>query len=322
MRRLIGLTVLLVGIAGSAGAASGDGGPPGGIAGPDGVTVPGSDVRYVTLYDGGKRTTIAAVARNGGQVMDYRSIGGYFEVPGVTTNGSAAGLSADGTTLVLVRQTSEGPQRRSTLLVLNADRLNVSRRIELRGSFAFDALSPDGRSLYLIQYLSDPDYTSYAVRSYDVAAGRLRSKPIVDPTEHADEMRGLPLSRRYSPDGRWAYTLYDGNGKHPFVHALDTIAAKAKCIDLPMLADRRDLYDLAFTIGAGGRRLTVAGKHGPIALVDTRTFRVTQPLRPAPSASDHGGGTGPWPVLGFAALLAAGGAAAVRLRRRRRLATG
>ena len=45
-------------------------------------------------------------------------------------------------------------------------------------------------------------------------------------------MRGQPLTRATSPDGRWAYTLYDGAGKEPFIHALDTSTRSARCIDL------------------------------------------------------------------------------------------
>jgi hypothetical protein len=318
MRRLIGLAVLVVALAGSTEAASSDGGQPGAIAGPDGVTTPQSDVRWVTLADS-RNTVVAAVVRNGGAVLRWRSLPGNYQVPGVTVSGSGAGLSAEGGTLVLVRQSS---QRRTTLAVFDTNRMTVARRITLRGTYSFDAISPDGGSLYLVQHLSSNDPTRYAVRAYDVSAGRLRPRPIVDPREHGDEMRGFPLSRAYSPDGRWAYTLYDGNGKHPFVHALDTVAGRARCIDTPMLAGRHDLYDLTVKTGPGGRTLSVGGRHGPLASVDTRTFRVTKPAPASAAASTPSGGAGSWPLLGLAGLALAAGAAALRLRRRRRLATG
>ena len=44
-------------------------------------------------------------------------------------------------------------------------------------------------------------------------------------------MSGIPVTRMPSMDGRWAYTLYD-NGRHSFVHALDTARRTAVCIDL------------------------------------------------------------------------------------------
>ena len=50
-------------------------------------------------------------------------------------------------------------------------------------------------------------------------------------------MRGLALSRVSSEDGRWAYTLYDGGGDVPFIHALDTVGDKAVCIFMPQLEE-------------------------------------------------------------------------------------
>src|SRR5256885_5593045 len=51
-----------------------------------------------------------------------------------------------------------------------------------------------------------------------------------DKSEAADPMRGVPVARVTGDHGRWAYTLY-ASGK-PFVHALDTVARRAVCVDL------------------------------------------------------------------------------------------
>ena len=51
--------------------------------------------------------------------------------------------------------------------------------------------------------------------------------PIVDKSEPDERMAGLPITRQTTADGRWAYTLYDGAGKEPFVHALDTVNGEA-----------------------------------------------------------------------------------------------
>ena len=45
---------------------------------------------------------------------------------------------------------------------------------------------------------------------------RLLAAPVVDPREETDKMRGSPLTRTTSADGRFAYTLYDGAGAAPF----------------------------------------------------------------------------------------------------------
>jgi hypothetical protein len=84
-------------------------------------------------------------------------------------------------------------------------------------------------------------------------------------------MRGAPLTRAMSPRGRWAYTLYDGGGATPFVHALDTARRTARCIDLDGVSLQR----------ASRLRMRATGgtielrDHGRVAfVVDTRTFRV------------------------------------------------
>ena len=157
--------------------------------------------------------------------------------------------------------------------------------VALRGDFSFDALSPDGRLLYLIHYLSRRDPTRYEVRAYDVPAGRLLPAPIVDPREADERMRGLPITRVASADGRWHYTLYDGAGSHPFIHALDTVGRTAVCIDLDGIAGRQDLYDLR--LGLRGRRgLAVLAAGEPLARGGPRD------VPRAAARGDGGGGDG------------------------------
>ena len=66
--------------------------------------------------------------------------------------------------------------------------------IRLRGDFSFDAISPDGRLVYVIDYLSKSDFTKYAVRAYDMRGrGGCCSDPVVDPNEPGEDMSGLPI---------------------------------------------------------------------------------------------------------------------------------
>ena len=147
------------------------------------------------------------------------------------------------------------PRRSTTLAVLNTRRLTAQEVITLKGDFSFDAISPDGKLLYLVQYLSQRDPTRYLVRLYDLDAGRLLREPIIDPREVGDVMRGMPITRASSPDGRWAYTLYDGAGEHPFIHALDTIARTARCIDLHGLVGFDLLFELRLESSPDGGQL-------------------------------------------------------------------
>jgi hypothetical protein len=146
----------------------------------------------------------------------------------------------------------------------------------LKGDFSFDAVSPDGSLLYLIHYVAPNDPTRYLVRAYDLRRGRLLAKPIIDPHEPGEKMRGNPLSRTMSSNGRWAYTLYDGAGATPFVHALDTVARSARCIDLDGVPPGTDLWHLRLGIDIADKRLVVRDRAKPLLLIDLRTLRVAR----------------------------------------------
>jgi hypothetical protein len=258
----------------------------------------------------GDDTLVARVRREGGQVLRTRAMDGLFTVPAVARDGTAGGLSADRATLVLIRPRARFPREQTPLVVLDTRRLLVRDRITLKGDFSFDAISPDGSTLYLIHYLSKRDPTRYEVRAYDVRAGRLESEPIVDPREPGENMRGYPITRATSPDGRWEYTLYDG-AEHPFIHALDTLDREAVCIDLDTFPGLDDLDDLRLGVGRG--TLSVRDGASPLAVVDLATFRAGPPraaTRP-PRASSP-----PWPLIAsIAAALLLVGAAALAARR-------
>lgn len=313
MRRLIlGLlgSAAIVSGAGAA-AASADGLPVLGVdVGSKGVTVPGAAARYVTLWSGPKTTVVARVRRNGGRVDRSRLLEGTFTVPAVAYDSSASGLSADGKVLVLIQPRVSFPRARTSFAVLDARHLRVVKVLRLKGDFSFDAISPSGKRIYLIQYLSANDPTKYAVRAFDVGAGRLLPEPVVDPHEPDEQMRGQPLSRAMSPDGRWAYTLYDGNGKTPFVHALDTSRATARCIDLDALGGAENLWRLRLSIRGGGKQLAVRDGSQTELVVSTRTFAVSSPSAPV-AASQESSLTWPWAAGAGALALALAAAALV-----------
>lgn len=262
-----------------------------------------SGSRYVTLA-ADRGTVVARIEVKGGKVDASRLLHGRFTIPAVAYDGSPSGLSADGRTLVLVRPRITFPQRHTTFAEIDAARLRVRDVITLRGDYSFDAISPDGSTLYLIRYLSPHDLTRYQVRAFDLASGRLLPGPIVDPSQPDERMAGLPISRAVSPDGRWAYTLYDGGGHEPFIHALDTVARRAVCVDLPQLEGRRDLFLFTLRTDRRGQELTVSsGRPGsprsqPVLSVDTGSFEVHKAV---PVATASSSGT-PWLPIGAAAV--------------------
>ena len=313
----------LVAAGAAAGSAGADGLPVGGLdVGPAGVTLPAADVRYVALR-AGANTLVARVEQPGGSVLGTRLLDGRFTIPAVALDGSAGGLSADGKTLVLIRPRTGFPREQTVLAVVGTGRLRLRATIVLAGDFSFDALSPDGSLLYLVQYVDRRDATRYVVRGYDLERGRLLPDPVVDPKIFGDVMRGYPVTRAVSLDGRWAYTLYDGGGGVPFVHALDTAEGTAACIAVEALADYADLMDARLAVAGGGEELRVVAGAETVAIIDTTSLRLREPSAPAPTPVPAAptDASAPWSlVAGLGALLLAGAAAlAVVLRRRRRL---
>jgi hypothetical protein len=328
-RSFTGAAVAALAFAMSAAPAAADGLPlpveesPNGVAAADGAS------RYLSVTAGG-RTAVLAQKTATGAVTSRLQLPGRFGIPLVAYDSTAGGLSADGRTLVLIRPRAGFPRRTTTFAVLSTRRwLRLRRVIRLQGDFSYDALSPDGRSLFLINYLSAGDPTKYRVRVYDLQRNRLDPRAVVDPREDPDEMNGIPLSRAMSPDGRWAYTFYRGGDGKPFIHALDTVGRRAVCIDLDDLAlARRNLTVLRLRVAEHGARLDLRRRNGEIAaIVDTATFRVRsgpEAVKAVRAAAADGNSPGPgvlWPALA-AALLAVAFAQrrVVRLGRVRRVA--
>jgi hypothetical protein len=270
------IAVLLGSIVGAGGARA-DGLPVLGIdVGNVGVTTPSEVARLVTI-PAASGTIVARIAKRDGRVVRSRLLRGTFTIPAVAYDGSPGGLAADARTLVLIEPRVAFPRQETTLLALDARRLAPLRLVRLHGDFSFDAVSPQGRWMYLIQYTSPNDPTRYRVRVYDLRHGRLLTRPVLDPSAPDEKMRGAPLSRVASADGRWAYTLYDGAGGTPFIHALDTTGRTARCIDLAPLVGRKDLWQLRLRLDRGS--VSVRGSRGALLTVDPRSFTVASASR-------------------------------------------
>jgi hypothetical protein len=276
------------------------------IQGGAGVASRGGGLNYVAVSDGAGGTLLESIAR--GEVRSWVRLDGSWGIPTVGTSfPSGEGLARDGRTLVLA-STSEPYASPSTFLVVDARRMKAVRTIVLRGRFSFDALSPDASRLYLIQYAhgSSYDVTHYIVRDYDMRTSRLLPGRIVDRAETDEKMTGYAVTRTTSADGRWVYTLYQKPEGEPFVHALDTVAATAHCIDLPA---NRGIYNVVLSLRNGGRTLAMQSRsRRPWLNVALGTWEISYPSSGFPWAW-LGAGVG-----GGLALFAAG---ALLLRRRR-----
>jgi hypothetical protein len=227
---------------------------------PDGILDPTGHVRY--LAPSTQHTTLLKAVRvPGGKLLRFVTLEGVYGVPAVTYDGAAGGLSRDGKTLILT--TFPGTSATTRFLLVDTRTFAVRYAIRLGGFWSFDALSPDMRTMYLIQFTQTQGAIHYLVRAFDLRARRLVKGVVADKTEPG-AMTGLPMSRAVSRDGTWAYTLYDkGDGHSAFIHALDTASRVAVCIDLD-LPGAFSAGRVTLTLSPDERRLVVRAADGTV----------------------------------------------------------
>lgn len=277
MRARTAVVAAMAAVLACGGTAYGDGSPVAGVAvGGPGVTW--GSLRYVALATHGG-TAVAQIDRATGEVNAYTALRGGWGIPQVAFDGTTAGISAGGHTLVLARNSTAFYPNRSRFAIVDPLKMRLRSIVTLHGAFSFDAVSPDGRTMYLIQRTSRRDLLRYSVRAYDLGDDRLVPGTVVDKTEPDERMAGMPMARATTPDGVWAYTLYYKPTGRLFVHALNTQAGSARCIDLPRFSTQ-DMPRLA----VDGGRLDVVTTHDQVlAAVDRTTFALTK--SPAPVAT-------------------------------------
>ena len=285
------LTLCVLGTLAAAPAAAGDGPL---FVNQGGVGVVSGSTRFLPISDQqGNDTQVLAVSTKDGTEQNQMTLVGAWGLP--STASGPTGISLDGRRLVLA-DTSAGQTSPSLFMVVDPKTMRIVQPITLTGWFSFDAMSPDGKKLYFIEYTqgaSSGDLNHYIVRGYSLKTGRLLPGRIADRTQKSWVMQGSPVTRTTSSDGRWVYTLYMNPGGYPFVHALDTVRGVAHCVGIP-LANQNGIYNMILALH--GRTLSVHWRSGrPFVNVDTTTWRVT----PA-----HRGGF-PWLWFALAASLLA-----------------
>jgi hypothetical protein len=281
------------------------------FGGLQGIQAP-SGYRYV-MIDGKEGVFLLRIAPDQ-HVAAYRPLPGPYTIPAVAMDRTTSGLSADGKTLILIQPRFPYGRHHTRFLILSLPGMHVRAAVTLPGDFTFDAMAPDASVLYFIHYLSERDPTRYEVRAFDTEGLKLVPGAIVDRTEPDEEMRGYPVSRVTSADGRYAYTLYDGGGDTPFVHVLDTVAGEAHCVDLDGLGGNNAIHLFRLRRQPGGD-VAVALNGTPWLVVERVSFRVSSPDEEA----SHDAKSLAWaPIaLGVVAILALIAVSVVLVRRRR-----
>jgi hypothetical protein len=216
-----------------------------------GVVSPNGLVRYVAVPRAGK-TLLTAMRVSNGKMLRSTTLRGMYGVPLVAYDGTAGGLRRDGKRLLLE---TAGTSTITRFVVVSTRTLKALQSFALPGLWAFDALSPDGKIVFLTQ-VTGTDPLRYFVRAYDLSARRLIAGAIVDKAE-PEAMAGYPLSRAESADGVWAYTLYSRPGAQPFIHALNTRDRVAHCIDLTWKGNPDDMGPVQLTLSRDGKLLLI-----------------------------------------------------------------
>ena len=199
-RRLLATAAICIGCAATAANAGGSGSGAGVQQGWDGLA--NGAVRYVAVPAAGS-TALEVIRRQDGRVLKFMALKGTWGIPVVAFDGTADGLMGDGRTLLLGEPTT-GPtlRKHSTFVLVDVKRMKVVRKLRLPGHQVFDALSPDGRYLYFIEYVSSEDFNRYRVRAYDLHAGRLLARAVIDKAKqpHGGVVTDAELTpRRHGP---------------------------------------------------------------------------------------------------------------------------
>ncbi|HEY3195551.1 MAG TPA: hypothetical protein VGK42_09980 [Candidatus Dormibacteraeota bacterium] len=229
---------------------------------PLGVT--SADWRHLYIAMG---STLTDINPNSGATLHTLRLPGDYHLPFATMTGMPGGLSQNGRWLVVQAfdDTPEGPPKASHLLVIDTSYAKVPVRIDLPGAFEFDAISNDGRRVFLIEVVSA---SIYRVRFYELGVG-LNPNIVVDKSDGTEAMTGLRVSGVPSPDGQWLFSLYVREHDSPFIHALNLDNAFALCLDLPGSGVGSSDWSLAMS--ADGTRLFAAsGVLGKVSEISNR----------------------------------------------------
>lgn len=203
-----------------------------------------------------------------------RTVPGAWRLPTIGLDALPVGVAHDGSnrmnsTIVLVEADAppgaRAEARTSRFAVLA--RGEPARIIELPGSLEFDALSPDGSILYVVEHLPGPPDGLYQVRAVDLPSGVMRVAVIADKRNLGTSMAGWPVTQVAHPSGV-VFTLYRG-AMRPFIHALNTREAWAVCLDLPEIGsdDADAALDWGIAQSADGR--TVVAVNATLGLAAT-----------------------------------------------------
>jgi hypothetical protein len=249
---------------------------------PDGV-VSGDGRTLVIAEAAGQDTTVRAIGATDGSVLLARSLGGTWILPRIGRDGLPAGVSDAGATVVLAA--ADAATAAVSHFAILSDGLRRETAVDLRGQFSFDALSPNGGTMFLVEHQGG---ANYAVRSWTPDVG-LHDGVVVDKSNVDEQMAGYPIAQAPAGQGL-VFTMY--RGPETFVHALDTTNEFAVCIDLEGMPDTMDELDLnAWAITSPddlGHTFLTNARLGVVLELDRASFSISRRAR-FPAAATFAG---------------------------------
>ena len=265
---------------------------------PVGTLVPDRS-RYWTV-ESGDRTTVRGIDPATGLDQMSFTLDGRWSAP-AAYGPAPSGLSGNGKWMALVAPPHvTGTTRGNRFAVIDLVNKRLDRTVTADGDLSFDALSDDGRNLYLVEHLVPAPHYVVRVASFNgtgVQGGFLGQIKTAEP----EAMNGL-YHASVAVGGDWFLSLYTNPARGPFIHALNTTQLYAQCIlnmpDVPvalrpawsMLLDPKHLKLYAVN-GAGGvvsevntGALTVTRSN--IDLAPPASTLATAPVHPAALSAD------------------------------------
>jgi PQQ-like domain len=232
------------------------------------IGTPASDwTRYYTVTQLSGSARLTALDPASGSTLAQLTVPAGYGLPNINFQGPTAGLSPNGQWLALTSQGhAAGASITTNFLVGSSTLTTPFKAIRVNGDFVFDALSNDGKSLYLIQKMQDANH--YQVRLYDVAAGALVPQVVVDKREPTEPMNGIRGDSAADPAGNNIYTVYIREAG-PFIHALPLDQPIAWCVDLPSKGrkDMEQQFHWALALSHDGRIYAVNSSINTIAVM-------------------------------------------------------
>ena len=230
--------------------------------------------RYWTV-DSRDRTTVRGIDPATGADQVSFVLDGRWSVP-AAYGPAPSGLSANGKWMALVAPPVAGTGAAGGMLnrfaIVDLAEKRIDRIVNANGDVGFDALSDDGRNLYLVEHLVPAP--RYAVRVASFNGGFVDGVLGQIKTAEPEVMNGL-YHASVAVGADWFLSLYSNPLRGPFIHALNTTQLYAQCIlnmpDVPVAL--RPAWSMVLD-AAHAKLYAVNGSGGVVSEVDTSALTV------------------------------------------------